>query len=357
MNAGIEGARRAVGHLLVTGLFATVVLGAAWTARADDHFTFGGKVYTDLTYKDNEDKGTGLKSDDSGFGTDLKRFYLQFGYKYDDVWSATFVSDVGDQGTKRYDIFVKKAYIEAKLSPRAIFRMGSADLPWVPFVEDLYGYRYVENVLIDRAGFGTSADWGLHVKGGTGMFSYAAGVINGKGYSNPSRTGSVDFTGRVSVEPVEGLVLGAGAYSGKLGQDTDASPALHTASRYDLVAAFHNDRFNVGGEYFSADNWKTVAKPQTDSSDGYMLWLSVPVSKAELFFRYDSVSPSKDLAPDLDDTYYLAGVQIHPIKPLLVAFAYKHETVENGKWGSVGSTVPGAKGESDEIGMWTQFKW
>jgi len=27
-----------------------------------------------------------------------------------------------------------------------------ADLPWVPFMEGLYGYRYVENTLIDRDG-------------------------------------------------------------------------------------------------------------------------------------------------------------------------------------------------------------
>ena len=257
-------------------------------------------------------------------------------------------------------MFVKKAYVEAKLSPAATFRVGSADLPWVPFVEDLYGYRYVENELVDRVGFGTSADWGVHFKGTSGKVSYAAGVVNGRGYSDPTRSGSVDFTGRVSIVPVEGLTLGAGIYSGKLGKDTEENPAEHTATRYDFAANYKNEHLNVGGEYFTADDWKQVTSTATDSTDGYSVWISVPVAKTDVFARYDNVSPSKDLNPDLEDTYYNLGVQIHPIKPLLVSFVVKHEEVDSGfggKLGSVGSVIPGKKGESNEIGVWAQFKF
>ena len=349
--------RAAIGAAVFCSTF--VLLGAG-RAAAEDAFSFGGKVFADVTYRTNKDEGTNVKSTDTGFGTDVKRFYLQFGYKVDDVWSATFVSDIGDKGSKRYDIFVKKAYIEAKLSPAAIFRVGSADLPWVPYVEDLYGYRYVENVLIDRVGFGTSADWGIHFKGANGIVNYAAGVVNGHGYSDPSRSGSVDVAARVGFAPIEGLDVGIGAYSGKLGQDTDANPAQHTATRYDAVANYRTSGFDVGGEYFRADDWKNVTKTATDSADGLSVWVSVPVSSVELFARYDTDKPSKDLNPDLKDTYYNAGVQIHPLKPLLVAFAYKHQTVDAGLGGSVGgvgSSVPGAKGSFDELGVWAQLKW
>ena len=32
-------------------------------------------------------------------------------------------------------------------------------------MEGVYGYRYVENTLVDRIKFGNSADWGVHVLG------------------------------------------------------------------------------------------------------------------------------------------------------------------------------------------------
>ncbi len=336
-----------------------LLLGAAGAGRADD-LSIHGKTYVDTTYKSNKDDGTGQKSSDTGWGTDVKRFYVSFDYKYDDVWSANFTSDIGDKGTKRYDLFVKKAYIQAKLSDAAAFRFGSADLPWIPFVEGLYGYRYVENVLTDRVGFGTSADWGVHFLGKSGVVSYAAGIVNGRGYSDPTRTKQPDVTARVSFQPVENLTVGVGAYSGKLGQDTEVSPAEHTASRYDLAVAYTGP-FRVGGEYFSADNWKNVTTVAKDSADGFSGWFAVPVGeKVEIFGRYDSAKTSKDLNPDLEDTYYNAGVQIHPVKPLLVAFVYKHEDVDSGHGGKingVGSTVPGEKGKADEIGVWTQFSW
>ncbi len=64
---------------------------------------------------------------------------------------------------------MKNAYLQIRSrDPKAFWvRLGEADMPWVPYVEDVYGHRYVENVLVDRLKFGTSADWGLHA-GGTG---------------------------------------------------------------------------------------------------------------------------------------------------------------------------------------------
>jgi len=52
----------------------------------------------------------------------------------------------------------RKAYLQATLS--RCFVAGPARRTCVvPFVEDLYGYRFIENTLIDRLKFGTSADW------------------------------------------------------------------------------------------------------------------------------------------------------------------------------------------------------
>ena len=84
-------------------------------ARADT--AINGLVYADFSDKQNQDKATGAKSSDSGVGTDVKRFYFTVTHEFDSVWSAQFQTDIGDQGAKRYDVFVKKAYVKARLDP------------------------------------------------------------------------------------------------------------------------------------------------------------------------------------------------------------------------------------------------
>jgi hypothetical protein len=322
----------------------------------------GGRVFADVTSKDNKDEGTGVKSSDSGVGIDVKRFYFTVTHDFNPTWSALFQSDIGDAGAKRYDIFVKKTYVQAKLSNEAIFRLGAADTPWVPFVEGLYGQRYIENTFIDALSFGTSAEWGVHFlgKAADNTLGYAVTIGNGKGYSSPSRSKSVDFEGRASFEPIKGLTLGIGGYSGKRGLDTDAAPAKHTATRFDAAVNWAVGPVNVGGEYFTADDWNRVTSTSEDSSAGFSGWLQFAATpEVKLFGRYDSADPSKDLSPQLKFTYYNAGIQWKPIKPLTTALAYKCTEVKNGTLstsnGTIGSTNAGDKGTYNEFGLWMQF--
>lgn len=346
---------------LATALVAAMTLGTAATAHAGET-TFNGRIYADFTSKSNKDEGTGVKSTDTGTDTDVKRFYFQVGYKYDDIWSAHFTSDVGDKGSSRYDVFVKHAYLEAAFTKQATFRLGSADSPWIPFAEGVYNYRYLENTLIDRLKLGNSADWGVHFLGKSGTVAYAVSAVNGRGFSDPTRAKSPDFEARVSVEPVKGLVIGAGAYSGKLGKNVEGTDTFHTASRFDGLVGWTSSSFSVGVEYFKADDYNTITtRGVTDSADGLSAFFRVPVNpKLEIFGRYDTAKPSKDINKDLKDTYYNAGIQYSPYKLVNIAFAWKHEKVDAGNGGKingVGSTVAGETGKSDEIGIWTQLKW
>jgi hypothetical protein len=321
----------------------------------------GIRVYADITNRSNEDEATGIKSADSGTGIDVKRTYFTYTHTFDKVWSAQFQSDIGDQGARRYDVFVKKAYIQAAVSPKATFRLGAADMPWVPFVEGLYGLRYIEPTVADRLSFATSSDWGFHITGKlANTVSYYASAVNGRTYSNPSRSKNVDFEGRLSVEPVKGLTFGVGGYSGKRGLETDAAPARHTATRGDALVSYVNDRFRIGAEYFQADNWNTVTAAAKDSSDGYSGWFLVNVNpKAAFFGRYDSSNPSKDLKPNLEDTYYNAGLQWRFNKALAGSLVYKHDEAEGGTLstsnGTIGSTNASRKGKFSEFGVFAIY--
>lgn len=348
--------------------------GLAMTAQADtavtENTTVGGRAFIDLTSLDQ--KAAGVKTAASGTGIDVKRFYLILDHSFDSIWSANLTTDfnyvsnvpkvttdangvVTQNGyTGETQLFIKKAYLQAKLSDAFWVRAGSADLGWVPFVESTYGYRYVENVLIDRTKFGTSADWGVHVGGklgNGGMFGYALSFIEGNGYKNPTRSKSLDVEGRVSFTPVKGLTAAVGFYSGKLGKDVEntATPVVHTASRYDAMLAYANDTFRVGGEYFTADNWTAVTSPAKDSADGYSAWGAVNFTpKVAGFLRYDNEKPNKDTAPTKKDEYYNIGIATKPRKGVDLAVVYKHDETKSG----------GVKAsEYDEFGVWTQVSF
>ncbi len=322
---------------------------------------FNVRVYADATDKENKNEGTGVKSGDSGVGVDVKRFYFTATHEFDQVWSAQFQSDIGDQGTKRYDVFVKKAYIQAKLAPEATFRLGSADTPWIPFVEGLYGFRYVEQTITDHLSFGASADWGLHFLGKAGdIVSYQISAENGRGFSNPARSKNVDFEGRISVEPIKGLNFAVGGYSGKRGLETDAAPAKNTATRTDALVAYTNDRFRIGGEWFQAKDWNQVTTAPEDKADGYSAWASLGLNETfSIFGRYDESKPSKDLNPNLKFNYYNVGLQLRANKALAASLVYKYEEVKGGNLstgnGTIGSTTLGQKGKYNEIGVFAVY--
>ena len=312
-----------------------------------DSTKVSGTMFVDMTNIDQTSNGQ--KADASGTGLDVKRFYLAVDHKFNDIWSANLTTDfnyVSNDGETQ--VFVKKAYVQGAFSPLATLRVGSANMAWIPFVEDWYGYRYVENTVVDKMKLGNSADWGLHLLGDSGMFNYQISAINGGGYKNPSRSDHVDFEGRVGVQPVKGLMFAVGAYDGDLGKDTQSTPTLHSARRYDAMAAWNRDGLRLGAEWFKADNWKNLTTPATDTASGYSLWGSYDFARASVFARYDQVKPSKDLDPSLKDTYWNAGVAFPVTKGVKVAVAYKDERLRNNTNVDV---------HTREIGAWGEVKF
>ena len=312
--------------------------------------TISGKIFFDFTNIEAK-TADGTKVNPSGFGTDVKRFYLGATHTFNKVWSMNINTDSGySSGTGAVSTFIKTAYIQAKLDPMAIVQIGSANMPWIPFVEDNYGFRYVENTLTDRLHMANSADWGVHLLGSNGMVSYNVAAVNGGGYKNPGRSKSADFEGRVSIEPVKGLTLAVGGYSGKQGKDSNTAPvSTHTASRYSLLAVYTTKAYRLGAEYFSEDNWGYTAASATDKADGYSVFGNVTLSGPfAAFARYDEAKPSKTLFSSEKDKYFNVGVQYHAYKGVDLALVYKNERIDN-----PASASQVAK--YDEIGLFGQI--
>ena len=324
-----------------------------------DSTTVSGRMYynfSNITQKSND-----VRTAPSGTGFDIKRFYVGIDHKFNDTYSGNITTDVNyvanDSETQ---IYIKKAYLQAKYSDALTVRLGSADLPWVPFVEDLYGYRFLEQVVVDRTKFGTSADWGVHALGKfyDGKISYQVSVINGAGYKAPLRSDSLDVEGRISYSS-NGFTLGVGGYTGKLGKDVVGATIQHTANRFDAVAAYQTKKFRVGAEYFTAQNWNTVTVAAKDSSSGYSAFSSVYLTdEISAFARYDQVRPSDDINHRLKDQYINLGVNWEPVKIVDLALVYKHDQVDNGSLSTGNGTIGGSnKGTYDEFGLFGQFRW
>ncbi len=293
--------------------------------------TLSGRLYIDLSTLSQETNG--VETGNSGFGFDVKRAYVGVTHKFDDTWSANVTTDftyVAADGQTQ--VLIKKAYLQGNFSDAFEFRVGSTDMPWIPFVEKQYGYRYVENTLVDKQKHGNSADWGLNANGklAGGAVDYSASVVSGGGYKNPSRSSGMDVEARIGFSPLANTVIAIGGYSGKLGKDTASVDAFHTATRADAMIAYANGNNRIGAEYFQSSNWSTVLKPLGDKADGYSLWGSYGISDAlSIFGRYDSVNPSKELEPSLQGTYYNAGLQWAVAKGIKVAAVYKSNELKS----------------------------
>ncbi|MGN6156002.1 MAG: porin [Sphingomicrobium sp.] len=323
-----------------------------------------GKAYFNISSIDNERDGVNQAS--NGTQTELKRFYLGVDHRFNDVLSANLTTDFryGSNGTSNdVLVYVKKAYLQAKFAPEFFVRVGSADLPWVPFAEGIYGYRFVENTLIDRTKFGTSADWGVHVGGSLldGKISYAASAINGAGYKTLSRSSNtIDLEGRISANPIKNVTLAVGGYSGKLGKSADGGADTRRATRFNALAAYTDSRVRLGVEYFHAKNWLNVTGPVGDSADGWSAFGSFAFTKQfSVFGRYDWVKPKKDASPDLRDRYFNVGVNYKPVKELDLALVYKGDRAKNGFLSTSNGTIGGfdnlTSGSYDEVGLFGQF--
>ncbi|WP_066094866.1 porin [Xanthomonas massiliensis] len=308
----------------------------------------GGRMFFDLS---NIDKtSNGQKTSASGTGVDVKRFYLTVDHKFNDIWSANLTTDFQySSAISSTELFVKNAYVQGAFDKAFVLKIGAAGMPWIGYVEKFYGYRYVENTLTDRLKYGNSADWGLHASGDLGtQFNYAASVVNGAGYKNPTRGKGMDVEGRVAYQPNANFAVAVGGYSGKLGKETDVTDADHTYTRGDVMVAYASPAFRLGGEYFQAKNLNNVLTVASDKSSGWSLWGSVALGDKGInaFARYDKTDLSKTLDPTLADKYWNLGVEFPVFKNLKLATVYKYthqdnnsskddETKEFGVWGDL----------------------
>ncbi len=333
----------------------------------------GGSFFADISSISN--RNAAGKTAQSGTNYDIRRAYFIVEHKFDNTYSFNFTTDFNyDSGpAAATQLFIKKAYLQAHYADAFNVRLGAAELPWIPFIENLNGYRYVGQMLIDRTRFGVTTDWGVHIFGTLAdkIISYQVSVIDGEGFKKPAvgtanRTNAVDMEGRISAS-YRHFTVGVGGYDGKLGAAVEGVATYNSARRFDAVAAYTDSKARLGIEYVYAKYWGDVtqANPaKTNHTEGYSIFGSYNVApKWSVFGRYDWVKPKAVTVPSEHDNYFDAGIAYKPIPALDFALVYKREDVTDGSLSTTDAVIgipAGAitgKGTYDEVGLFTQVKF
>jgi len=356
-----QGQREAADHAADAGLADKINGLSGWW----NNTKIGSTVFYDLTDINNVN-GVGksaVRSTANGFSFDIKRFYITIDHQFDDQWSAELITDANYQSTLgQTSLFIKKAFVQWKYAPWLTVRVGSADMPWIPYDETIYGYRFVENTFIDRIKFGNSSDWGVHIFGtyAAGLLGYQFSMVSGSGYKKPVRSKQPDFEGRVNLN-WKGFQLGVGGYDGTEGASDNSTPIRHHYTRFDALAAYTANGIRVGVEFFDAQHHgqeTTVftVPPAASGTFGSTAYGWEPFASWQfcpewaVFGRYDWVRPLSDTrnpaAGKSDDRkfhndYFNVGVDFKPIPMLDFALVYKHDHGANGEFADQNGTIGG----------------
>ncbi len=356
--------------------------------------TVTGRMFFDIS-NINQNNGAG-KVVPSGTGFDIKRLYLGVNHTFSKEITSGFVIDAQAAGVANgtaaqpgststrlngANFYVKNAWLQYKFNDALVLRAGASDMPWIPFAEGVYGNRYIENVVSERVGIGTSADWGLHLSGLVGNpksfnVTYAASVVNGAGYRSPNRSNSVDLEGRIALNYM-GAVAAIGGYTGKLGADvqnvvtTPTTAPIRTAKRFNALLGYVDKRIRVGTEYYYAKDFSQAmvlgaAENVSWGLSNYAQLYFTP--KFSVFGRYDQVKPSDYLAPHRYEVYYNLGLTYTPAKIVDISLVYKRDQVKTNNAafapgtlstsnGTIGTTIVGGQGTYDELGIFGQWRF
>jgi type II secretory pathway pseudopilin PulG len=90
--------------------------------------SISGRMYYDVTNVSN--KANGVRTAGAGNGTnfDIKRFYVGIDHKFNDMFSANVTTDTTyDSGVGNGQVYLKKAFLQARIDPLLTVRVGAAD--------------------------------------------------------------------------------------------------------------------------------------------------------------------------------------------------------------------------------------
>jgi hypothetical protein len=223
----------------------------------------------------------------------------------------------------------KSAFAEVKdlLGPGIYLRAGILPLAWVPYEEDLWGYRVQGALPLDRWGYTPSADIGLALGGPlpSKYGSFQVNVNNGEGFRFNEIGKRKELQARLTVNPLASMggpaaglaISGYGSY----GEYDDAGLPARAKSRVVGQVAYQSTVLTLVGSYVVARDANARVKGRYTVSDanivrgqgmyGFAVLNVGALTKAldgvDLLARLDHLDPDTGLDNNNVDLF-IAGV-------------------------------------------------
>ncbi|PTL82762.1 hypothetical protein [Vitiosangium sp. GDMCC 1.1324] len=294
----------------------------SWTERVK----LSGKAYLRYSYElDGPSKNANQFA--------LDRLYLQGEYQLTDNSRFQVTLDAGDtRNSGTNSVFFAEAkyvFLELKnlLGAGSWLRAGMIPLAWVPYAEDLWGYRLQGPVALDRFGYIASSDLGLALGGAlpSKHGSWQVNVNNGEGFRVAEIAKRKEVQARLTLNPLASMGgLAAGLFVtgyGSYGEYDDAGLGARVKSRVIGEIGLQSQPLTLAADYFVVRDSQpkvsgrfTVGPESIVHGQGLSVFgvlnvgaFAPAVSGLDLLARYDLLDPDTTL--DHNDTRVLiAGV-------------------------------------------------
>lgn len=245
----------------------------------------------------------------------IKRVYLDFKKKLDDMWSVRVTTDVGqvdsksskkytdasstnsyvESKTNGYTVFIKYAYVEAKQKfdlAEVKFNFGMIGTPLIGFVNKYSDYRWLEEdyanqaktILYSQAGKGESidhsADMGLSLEVSlfNKLLTLTGAYSNGEGYKYADEVKLGDdgkaYYGMATIMPIKDLYI-IGVYRN---QETNDTIDDNYNRYYGGGLAYSDELFKLGAMYLLPEVSSKTSITATAVENKYKLfdsWLNI----------------------------------------------------------------------------------
>jgi hypothetical protein len=224
------------------------------TKKEAGKLTFSGKAY--LGYMD------GFRPD-SPARFDLFRGYFGGVYQMSPKVSLNFTMDMAarrQDSTGPFAVVLKKMFLNYQFAKNHQLMFGQIDLPWVVFLEDTQGFRFIGKTFVEEEGYLSSADLGMAVKGSfaKGVLRYQINVANGVNWTAVENDSAKDMHGLLVLTPFarsssrsKNLFVSVGGTEKFFGSNQVKAGEATSGYRLNAMIGYRSDALTITAERLS----------------------------------------------------------------------------------------------------------
>jgi hypothetical protein len=264
-------------------------------------------------------------STDADFNAfEITRNYIDIKYNYNDNIRFRLTPDFFRQGGGPLTGIIKYAYVEFK-NPLGLtnqtLRIGMNPTAWESYMNDWWGYRWIERVPSGTWKMTISSDLGITLLGSLldKAVSYQISVANGEGYSGDAEQDSAkSFEATLELFPVQSFPL---HFFGHLRLKQDVSEVESKNNFYAGAVYYKDSTLRLGAEY--------MVGQQLENNNSLLSFIgSIKIDQIFILGRYDIFDPSDDVEGN-NQHLLIAGVGYQLSKNVQAMLDVKIKSYEN----------------------------